>query len=102
MTRPIECPRAAAPRGAAHGGLAPASLLLAAVLVFQLFYLGSQPFAAGLFLPPWDKVAHLVVLTAIGALPRLARAFRGTLLVNPAGTVIGARIGVPQERLPGM
>lgn len=36
-------------------------LAAAAAVTFQLFYLGSQPFAAGLFQPPWDAVAHFIV-----------------------------------------
>jgi len=52
-----------------------AYLILAAVLIALLFYLGSKPFAAGLFPPPWDKLAHfsfyalITVLLAQGVGP---------------------------------
>jgi VanZ family protein len=35
------------------------SLLLAAVLLLLFIWGGNQPEAAGLFDPPWDKLAHL-------------------------------------------
>jgi VanZ family protein len=41
-------------------------LLLAAIL-FGLFVLGSHPASAGLFTPPWDKLAHLTVFATLAA-----------------------------------
>ena len=76
-------------------------LVLAAVLVFQLFYLGSQPFAAGLILPPWDKFAHLGVFAAITALLWFATAGRTPLLVVAAVMLIGAFDELHQADLPG-
>jgi hypothetical protein len=35
---------------------------------FQLFYLGAQPFAAGLIPAPWDKLAHLAVFAVLTTL----------------------------------
>jgi hypothetical protein len=35
---------------------------------FQLFYLGAQPFAAGLIPVPWDKLAHLAVFAFLTTL----------------------------------
>lgn len=43
-------------------------LALAALTVFLLFYLGAQPFAAGLIPEPWDKLAHFLVFGGITAL----------------------------------
>lgn len=45
--------------------LACVALLL--VLV-NLFYQGAQPYAVGLFQPPWDKLAHLVVYSGFAVL----------------------------------
>ncbi len=43
-------------------------LALAAAVTFQLFYLGAQPFAAGLTPVPWDKLAHLAVFAFLTTL----------------------------------
>jgi VanZ family protein len=94
MTRPTE-------RAALPAGFRPVCLLLAAVLVFQLFYLGSQPFAAGLILPPWDKFAHLGVFAAIAALLWFATEGRAPVLVIAAVMLIGALDEIHQASLPG-
>lgn len=36
-------------------------------LLFGIFVLGSHPAAGHLFLPPWDKLAHLVLFAVIAA-----------------------------------
>jgi hypothetical protein len=43
-------------------------LALAAAVTFQLFYLGAQPFAAGLIQEPWDKLVHLAVFAVLTTL----------------------------------
>ena len=43
-------------------------LAVAALTVFLLFYLGAQPFAAGLIPEPWDKLAHFLVFGGITVL----------------------------------
>src|SRR5258706_7229617 len=88
MTRPSERVRSEARYGGLPGALRPLCLLLAAMVVFQLFYLGAQPFAAGLIPSPWDKGAHLVVYAAIAALLWLGSAGRarpGAVAARPSG-----------------
>ena len=51
-------------------------LASAAALIFQLFYVGAQPAAAGLIPMPWDKLAHLAVYAAITALMWIGTAGR--------------------------
>lgn len=41
------------------------ALLLAATLVFLLFYLGSRPVSVGLFQAPWDKLVHYLFFGAL-------------------------------------
>jgi VanZ family protein len=36
-------------------------------LLFGIFVLGSHPAAGHLFLPPWDKLAHIVLFSVIAA-----------------------------------
>jgi|OpeIllAssembly_1097287.scaffolds.fasta_scaffold179763_2 VanZ family protein len=36
-------------------------------LLFGIFVLGSHPAAGHLFLPPWDKLAHIVLFAVIAA-----------------------------------
>lgn len=43
-------------------------LVLAGTISFLLFYLGAQPFAAGLIPSPWDSLAHFSVFGAITGL----------------------------------
>jgi len=40
---------------------------LAIALTVNLFYLGAGPGAVGLFVPPWDKVAHFTVFAILSA-----------------------------------
>lgn len=76
-------------------------LVLAAVIVFQLFYLGSQPIAVGLFQEPWDKVAHFVVYGALTALLWLGTADRMRFIMVFAGIALGACDEIHQMYLPG-
>ena len=76
-------------------------LLLAAAVVFQLFYLGSQPFAAGLIPAPWDKLAHLVVYSAITALLWIGTGGSMPALVIAAVIAIGALDELHQLGVPG-
>jgi hypothetical protein len=76
-------------------------LLLASAVIFQLFYLGSQPFAAGLIPPPWDKLAHLVVYSAITALLWIGTGGSTPVLVIMAVIAVGALDELHQANLPG-
>lgn len=76
-------------------------LAFAAVLVFQLFYLGAQPEAAGLILPPWDKFAHFGVYATITALLWIGTVGRMPLAVIMAVVAIGALDELHQATLPG-
>jgi VanZ family protein len=76
-------------------------LALAAVLIFQLFYVGAKPEAAGLIPPPWDKLAHLGVYSTITALLWIGTAGRMPLAVLMAVVAIGALDELHQAVLPG-
>ncbi len=52
--------RVLAPMVFPHRRLRLLAMLLAATLVFALFYLGSRPVSAGLFPAPWDKLVHFL------------------------------------------
>jgi VanZ family protein len=74
---------------------------LAAVLVFQLFYLGAQPAAVGLFDPPWDAVAHFLFYSALTALIWTATGGRMPLAVVAAVVIVGGLDELHQASLPG-
>jgi len=93
--------RSEARYGGLPANLRPYCLLLAAMVVFQLFYLGAQPFAAGLIPSPWDKGAHLVVYSAIAALLWFGSAGRAPLTVVTAVLAIGILDEWHQAFLPG-
>ena len=82
-------------------GLRVACLATALVLTALLFHLGAQPFAAGLFREPWDKIAHLSVFALLSGLLWLATGGRRHVL--PVGIVatIGALDEWRQRYLPG-
>lgn len=75
--------------------------VLAAALVFQLFYLGAQPAVAGLFRPPWDAAAHFLFYSALTALLWTAGAGRMPLVVFAAVVVVGGLDELHQASLPG-
>jgi VanZ family protein len=76
-------------------------LALAAVTVFNLFYLGSKPYAAGLFPAPWDKLAHLAVYGGLTALLWIGTGGRMTFTVIAAVIVIGGLDELHQAGVPG-
>ena len=75
--------------------------VLAAAVTFHLFYLGAQPFAAGLTPPPWDKLAHVLVYSALTALLWAGMGGRMPLVVVATVTSIGALDELHQASLPG-
>jgi VanZ like protein len=76
-------------------------LALAALIVFNLFFLAAQPFAAGLFPAPWDKVAHLAVYGGLTALLWLGTGGRMTFTVIAAVVAIGGLDELHQAGIPG-
>lgn len=76
-------------------------LLLATAVIFQLFYLGAQPFAAGLIPAPWDKLAHLVVYSAMTALLWIGTGGSKPVLVIAAVIAVGALEELHQAGIPG-
>ncbi len=76
-------------------------LALAAAIIFQLFYLGAQPMAAGLVRVPWDKLAHLGVYAAITVLMWIGTAGRMPLAVIATVIAVGVFDELHQASLPG-
>ena len=86
----------------------PLARLLAVITIAlagaSLFVLGAQPFAVGLFLPPWDKLAHMATFTVIGAAAGVGSNARGRLMVAccVAGALaLGVMDELHQAYLPG-
>lgn len=80
------------------------TLLLTLGILFGLFVLGAQPFAAGLVPPPWDKLAHAsvfaVLAAAIGAGSNL-RGWRMIALAVAGAVLVGGLDEWHQVYLPG-
>jgi VanZ family protein len=69
-----------------------------------LYTLGAQPFAAGLFPAPWDKLAHVVTFALIGSAAGIAsgaRGWRRTACCIAGAVVIGVLDELHQAYLPG-
>lgn len=49
-----------------------AARLCLAILIIALFVGGSQPYAGSLFIPPWDKVVHIIFYGGMLVLSKLA------------------------------
>lgn len=78
-----------------------ACLLLAAGILFMLFYLGAQPAAAGLISSPGDKLAHAGIFGAFTALLWLGTAGRMPLTVVAVLVAVAALDELHQAGLPG-
>lgn len=76
-------------------------LLIAGIVVFNLFFIGSKPVAVGLFLAPWDKVAHYAVFSCITALLWYGFNGRRPALIVLLVIAIGALDEIHQTTLPG-
>lgn len=76
-------------------------LLITLLAITQLFYLGSQPFAAGLFNEPWDKLAHLVAYGSITLMLWIVSAGRKPLAIIALVAVLGLLDELHQFSLPG-
>lgn len=79
----------------------PLCLVIAAVGVTMLFYLGAQPFAVGLFPEPWDKLAHLLFFSGITGLLWIGTAGHIPLALIAIVAGIGAIDEWHQAGLPG-
>lgn len=69
-----------------------------------LYTLGAQPFAAGLFPAPWDKLAHVVTFALIGSAAGVAsgtRGWRRTACCIAGAVAIGVLDELHQAYLPG-
>jgi VanZ family protein len=75
--------------------------MAALVMVFQLFYVGAKPEAAGLIPEPWDKLAHFAAYTAITVLLWIGTAGRMPIAVIVTVVVVGAMDELHQASLPG-
>lgn len=68
-----------------------------------LYTLGAQPFAAGLFPAPWDKLAHVVTFALIGSATGVAsgaRGWRRTACCIAGAVAIGVLDELHQAYLP--
>jgi VanZ family protein len=95
----LNAPGPAFPHG--HAARRWICLLLAALLLFHLFYLGAQPQAAGLIPAPWDKLAHAAVFGAFAALLWIASDGRMPLTVLALLVAAAAGDELRQATLPG-
>lgn len=87
--------------GAAQSRVRGWALGAALLLIGALFYLGRQPFAAGLFPTPYDGIAHLVVFATITFLLWLALFRAYPLLLVLLMALLGALDEGHQTFLPG-
>ncbi len=76
-------------------------LFAAALVVINLFYLGAKPIAVGLFVAPWDKVAHFTVFSLITALLSFGSRQRIPITIVLAVALIGGLDEIHQSILPG-
>ncbi len=74
---------------------------LSILMVWGLFYLGSKPVAVGLFVAPWDKVAHGLFFSALTAPLWVAARGRAPLLIVIAVILVGGLDELHQTTLPG-
>jgi VanZ family protein len=80
------------------------ALLAFALVAVNLFWHGAQPYAVGLFRPPWDKLAHAVVFGGFAALAWIGLGGtrpRADLLAPLAALALGAADEWAQSMHPG-
>lgn len=78
-----------------------ACIALSVVLVVLLFWLGSMPFAAGLFPDGWDKVVHCLFYGLLAGLLHAGFGGRRALLAVALVMLVGALDELHQGSLPG-
>ena len=76
-------------------------LLSAVLIVVGLFVLGEAPGAGRLFLPPWDKLAHISVYGVLTLLLWIATGGRMPLGVVAAVLMVGVLDELHQAAIPG-
>ena len=81
--------------------LSKVSLLGVIIFVALLFWGGSQPEAAGLFQPPWDKVAHFMAFGLLAFMLWVGFQGRWPLLIILLVGCVGALDEWRQTFLPG-
>ena len=74
---------------------------VAMLVVINLFYLGTKPFAVGLFVSPWDKLAHAVTFSILTMLLWFSTAGRMTIGIVVIVSICGALDEWHQAFLPG-
>lgn len=77
------------------------SLTLAALLALTLIKAGAQPYAVGLFAPPWDKLAHAAVFGCLALLLHIGLRTRRPLTAIIVAAAIGLCDELHQSTLPG-
>jgi VanZ family protein len=77
------------------------SLISVLLMTWLLFYLNSKPFTVGLILPPWDKLAHLLMFSLMTTLLWIGVAGRQPLLLVGLVSAIGALDEWHQSYIPG-
>ncbi|MCW5624301.1 MAG: VanZ family protein [Burkholderiales bacterium] len=70
-------------------------------LVIELFWLGAQPIAVGLFQAPWDKVAHFVTYGGLAMILSLGFGLRRPWWVLGLTLTVALADELFQLRLPG-
>jgi hypothetical protein len=77
------------------------SFIACLVFVFNLFHLGTQPVAVGLFVTPIDKIAHAGVFALLAMLLWFVFDRKYPFLVIVLAAIIGATDEIHQLNLPG-
>jgi VanZ family protein len=75
--------------------------VIAFTLMFQLFYLGAQPFAGHLVPQFYDRLAHLALFSTLTALLWIATGGRHSIALIAFIAAVGAIDELRQVQLPG-
>lgn len=77
------------------------SLALAVTFIVNLFYHGAQPYAVGLFAPPWDKLVHALSFGGLALLLMIGFGLTHNLLALAVSLVVAALDETVQIFEPG-
>ena len=75
--------------------------VLLVLMLINLFYHGAQPYAVGLFLPPWDKVVHSIFFGGIAGFIWVILGNQVAWMVVASVAAIGAADEIAQHFHPG-